>query len=93
MRLIRRLIYRLGFSPKPGSIFFSPSTALLNILKEHPPHEAFIKGMGDMEAYYRLVSQGEKKVVKLCKPCGDYTCPIDIMISEDCPCCRDNHGD
>jgi hypothetical protein len=29
MRLIRKLIYRWGFRPKPGSIFFSPSLALL----------------------------------------------------------------
>jgi len=29
MRYIRRLIYRLGFEPKPGSVFFSPSLNLL----------------------------------------------------------------
>lgn len=27
MRWIRRSIYRMGFRPKPGSIFFSPSIA------------------------------------------------------------------
>lgn len=25
MRYIRKLIYRMGFQPKPGSIFYSPS--------------------------------------------------------------------
>jgi len=29
MKKIRRLVYRLGFRPKPGSIFFSPSLSLL----------------------------------------------------------------
>lgn len=28
MRLIRRLVYKMGFRPKPGTIFFSPSIAL-----------------------------------------------------------------
>jgi hypothetical protein len=27
MNCIRNLVYRLGFNPKPGSIFFSPSRA------------------------------------------------------------------
>jgi len=27
MRTIRKIVYKLGFRPKPGSIFFSPSLA------------------------------------------------------------------
>lgn len=34
MALIRRLVYRLGFRPKYGSIFFSPSRDLLLAAQE-----------------------------------------------------------
>lgn len=34
MRLIRGLIYRLGFRPKPGSVFYSPPIAYLTAPKE-----------------------------------------------------------
>lgn len=34
MSLVRAIVYRLGFNPRPGSIFFSPSRALLRLSKE-----------------------------------------------------------
>jgi hypothetical protein len=36
IRYIRRLVYRLGFRPKPGSIFYSPSLTLTVGLKDFP---------------------------------------------------------
>lgn len=34
MQLVRRVVYKLGFKPKPGSIFYSPSTSYTRITRE-----------------------------------------------------------
>lgn len=45
MRLIRRWVYQLGFRPKPGSIFFSPSMEIA--LKVHEAVRKAFKQLSD----------------------------------------------
>lgn len=45
MRLIRRVIYRWGFKPKPGSIFYSPSLSFMDAFRTSKTvYEAFEEG-------------------------------------------------
>jgi hypothetical protein len=46
MRRVRKLVYRMGFRPKLGSIFFSPSQAFyLNA------REGFMKGIANLNCH------------------------------------------
>lgn len=49
MRRIRRLIYRLGYRPRPGSIFFSPSLSLIYLMKENNVIDRAIRAMKENE--------------------------------------------
>jgi hypothetical protein len=51
VRTIRRLVYRMGFRPKPGSIFFSPSIAYAEVF-----HKAVMNAIDSMRKSY-----GEEK--------------------------------
>lgn len=42
MRWIRKIVYGLGFRPRPGSIFFSPSWVLNAASRQ--AYAAFVKG-------------------------------------------------
>lgn len=45
MRLARSLIYRLGFRPRLGSIFYSPSLAWFYVFKDYDIAAAFKAGL------------------------------------------------
>ena len=45
MRAIRRALYRLGFRPRPGSIFHSPSLHLIYTLRSVDLAAAFRAGL------------------------------------------------
>ena len=47
MRFVRALVYRLGFRPRFGSIFHSPTRHLLVVTKDWP--EKFREGLEKME--------------------------------------------
>ena len=42
---VRRVIYRLGFRPRPGNILHSPSLALIHSMREVDLPQAFEQGM------------------------------------------------
>lgn len=68
MRKIRKLIYRLGFRPKHGSVFFSPSEHVIRTvgpaakigLQATPPNPST-----DLEGFYRFISKQD---------CDDASC-------------------
>ncbi|WGH21100.1 hypothetical protein SEA_CASSIA_27 [Arthrobacter phage Cassia] len=45
MRLIRGIVYRLGLRPRPGSIFYSPSLALIYAIRDADIPGAFARGI------------------------------------------------
>jgi hypothetical protein len=49
MKYVRRLIYRLGFRPKPGTVLFSPSTAMVLAANQATP--AFIEGLKQAQEF------------------------------------------
>ncbi|URQ05015.1 hypothetical protein SEA_ITER_27 [Arthrobacter phage Iter] len=45
MRHIRRAVYRAGFRPRPGSILYSPSAALIYSIRDADISGAFREAM------------------------------------------------
>lgn len=63
--LIRRLVYKMGFRPKPGTILFSPSRALILAFEEG------MKGFDwSLSTYAILPGEGMTVQMNPCKVCG-----------------------
>lgn len=56
MRYIRGWIYRLGFEPKPGSIFYSPSKAWVIAFKKYDLVKAMEDGFREAEKWRNSTS-------------------------------------
>jgi hypothetical protein len=72
MKHIRRLVYRLGFRPKPGTILFSPSAALVSAANQATP--AFIEGLKKAQETCRDATCDYVHSHRHGSEC-DFTCP------------------
>lgn len=100
LRLIRTLVYKLGFRPKPGTILHSPSRALLEVgheineivmkdireaQKSNPPHI-----LADSYRIMRLDDPTRETydLIKRCCVCGS----VMRMFFADIKECPEGHG-
>jgi len=91
MIVIRKCVYRLGFSPQAESIFYSPSLALRQALTEAVPDHQLPT---DLEVWKRLAEEQEERKdhtpaslyqdMNFCVVCGERLI-LRVLDIKECP--------